>query len=47
MTTRIFNALKPHKEMISFKTARVHTMSGEDLKSYDRQVASFFHMNLQ
>jgi pimeloyl-ACP methyl ester carboxylesterase len=47
LTTNIYNEIKPHKEMISFKTARVHAMSGEDLKSYDRQVANFFHLNLQ
>jgi hypothetical protein len=33
--------------MVSFKTARIHSMSGEDLKSYDRQVTSFFLLHLQ
>jgi len=47
LTTRIYDALKPQKELISFKTARIHLMSGEDLKSYDRQVANFFHLNLK
>ena len=46
-TTAIYDALKPQKELISFKTARVHLMSGEDLKSYDRQVVNFFHLNLK
>jgi len=47
LTTAIYDRIKPQKEMISFKIARVRTMSGEDLKSYDRQVANFFHLNLQ
>ncbi len=47
LTTSIYNSIKPQKEMISFKTSSVHAMSGEDLKSYDRQVANFFHLNLQ
>jgi pimeloyl-ACP methyl ester carboxylesterase len=46
LTTAIYDSIKPKKELISFKTARVHTMSGEDLRSYDRQVANFFHLNL-
>jgi hypothetical protein len=47
LTTAIYDRIQPQKEMISFKTARIHMMSGEDLKSYDRQVANFFHLNLQ
>jgi uncharacterized protein len=47
LTTAIYDELKPQKELISFKTARIHLMSGEDLKSYDRQVANFFHLNLK
>ncbi len=47
LTTAIYDKIQPQKEMISFKTARVHLMSGEDLKSYDTQVANFFHLNLQ
>jgi pimeloyl-ACP methyl ester carboxylesterase len=47
LTTAIYDKIQPQKEMISFKTARVRLMSGEDLKSYDRQVANFFHINLQ
>ncbi len=46
LTTAIYEKIQPQKEMISFKTARMHVMSGEDLKSYDRQVANFFHLNL-
>ncbi len=47
LTTAIFDKIQPRKEMISFNTARVHLMSGEDLSSYDRQVANFFRLNLQ
>jgi hypothetical protein len=46
LTTAIYDRVQPQKEMISFKTARIHMMSGEDLRSYDRQVANFFHLNL-
>jgi pimeloyl-ACP methyl ester carboxylesterase len=46
-TAALYDKIRPQKEMISFKTARVHLMSGEDLRSYDRQVANFFHLNLQ
>jgi len=45
--TAIYDQIRPQKEMISFKTSRIHLMSGEDLSSYDRQVANFFHLNLQ
>jgi pimeloyl-ACP methyl ester carboxylesterase len=47
LTTAIYDRVQPQKEMISFKTARIHMMSGEDLRSYDRQVTNFFHLNLQ
>jgi uncharacterized protein len=46
LTTEMYDAVLPQKEMISFKAARVHSMSGEDLKNYDRQVVNFFHLNL-
>jgi pimeloyl-ACP methyl ester carboxylesterase len=46
-TNAIYDKIQPQKEMISFKAARTHLMSGEDLRSYDRQVASFFRLNLQ
>jgi pimeloyl-ACP methyl ester carboxylesterase len=46
-TTAIYDKVQPQKELISFKAARTHMMSGEDLRSYDRQVASFFRLNLQ
>jgi pimeloyl-ACP methyl ester carboxylesterase len=46
LTTAVYDKIQPQKEMISFKTARTHLMTGEDLKSYDRQVANFFHLNL-
>jgi len=47
LTTDIYDALQPQKELISFKAARFHSMSGEDLKNYDRQVVNFFHLNLR
>jgi pimeloyl-ACP methyl ester carboxylesterase len=47
LTTAIYDKIQPQKEMISFKAARTRLMSGEDLRSYDRQVANFFHINLQ
>jgi len=47
LTTAIYDRIQPQKEMISFRTSRVHLMSGDDLRSYDRQVAGFFKMNLR
>jgi hypothetical protein len=47
LTTALYDNIQPQKEMISLKAARIHLMSGEDLRSYDRQVANFFHLNLQ
>jgi pimeloyl-ACP methyl ester carboxylesterase len=47
LTSGLYNKIQPRKEMISLKTSRIHMMDGEDQKSYDRQVANFFHVNLQ
>jgi pimeloyl-ACP methyl ester carboxylesterase len=47
LTTEIYDTVLPQKELISFKGARIHSMSGEDLKNYDRQVVNFFHLNLK
>jgi len=47
LATAIYDRIQPRKEMISFKTARVRIMSGEDIKSYDRHVTNFFHLNLR
>jgi pimeloyl-ACP methyl ester carboxylesterase len=47
LTAAMYDKIQPQKEMISFKAARTHLMTGEDLKSYDRQVANFFHLNLR
>ncbi len=47
LTSALYDSMQPRREMISFKNSRIHLMSGEDLKSYDRQVANFFHLNLQ
>jgi uncharacterized protein len=46
LTSALYNKIKPQKEIISLKTSRMHLMSGEDLKSYDRQVSNFFQVNL-
>lgn len=37
----------PDGEFMTHPTGRVHAMSGEGLQDYDRQVAGFFHLNLQ
>jgi pimeloyl-ACP methyl ester carboxylesterase len=47
LTTAIYDQIQPQKEMISFKVSRIHMMGEEDRKSYDRQVANFFHLNLR
>jgi pimeloyl-ACP methyl ester carboxylesterase len=47
LTTAIYDQIQPHKEMISLKCSRIHSMRGEDLKSYDRQISNFFRLNLQ
>jgi len=47
LTSALYKKIQPQKELISFKTSRIHMMSGEDLRSYDRQVANFFSVNLQ
>lgn len=47
LTEALYDRIQPQKEMVTLKTARIHLMSGEELKNYDRQVATFFHLNLQ
>jgi pimeloyl-ACP methyl ester carboxylesterase len=46
-TADFYNRIQPQKEMISLRKSRIHMMDGEDLKNYDRQIASFFELNLQ
>lgn len=46
-STEALHAVVPQGELMTHPTARVHALSGEGLKSYDRQVAGFFHLNLQ
>lgn len=46
-STEALSAAAPQGELMTHPTARVHALSGEGLKSYDRQVAGFFHLNLQ
>ena len=45
-TTAISERLQPPKELVSVRAARFRFMSGEELKSYDRQVLNFFALNL-
>jgi len=47
LTTALYNKLPAGKEMISFKTSRIHLMKGNEFQGYDRQVADFFQQNLQ
>jgi pimeloyl-ACP methyl ester carboxylesterase len=47
LTNALYRKVPARKEMVSLKTARIHLMSGEELSSYDRQVADFFHSNLR
>jgi hypothetical protein len=47
LTGEIYARVQPQKEMVTFKTARIHSMSGVDLSDYDRQVATFFRLNLR
>lgn len=47
LTTRLYETVFPRKELISLKAARVHSMSGEDLRNYDRQVVNFFQLHLR
>jgi hypothetical protein len=47
LTAALYSKIQPRKEMISVKTSRIHMMGAEDQKSYDRQVANFFQVNLK
>jgi pimeloyl-ACP methyl ester carboxylesterase len=47
LTAAVHDRIHPRKELISLGTSRIHAMSGEMLKDYDRRVADFFHNNLQ
>ena len=47
LTTALYEKLSSEKEIISFKTSRVHHMKVEDFQGYDRRVADFFLQNLQ
>ncbi|HYK90494.1 MAG TPA: alpha/beta fold hydrolase [Acidobacteriota bacterium] len=46
LTNAIYLRLRPQKEITTLRTSRIRTMSGEELRDYDRQVATFFHLNL-
>jgi pimeloyl-ACP methyl ester carboxylesterase len=45
-TEMLYERLKPRKEMVSFPKSRVRRMTGEELRSYDRQVSNFFALHL-
>ncbi len=47
LTNAVYLRIQPQKEMVTLQAARIRMMSGADLKDYDRQVATFFHLNLQ
>jgi hypothetical protein len=47
LTAALYDEVPGQKKMLLSKTSRVHLMSGEELKSYDGQVAGFFQQNLQ
>ncbi len=47
MSTAICNRILPRKEMLTVPVSKVRMMDGEDAKSYDRQVANFFQLNLR
>jgi hypothetical protein len=46
LSTAVYKNLKPSKEMLTLPTSRARFMNREELGSYDRQVANFFHLNL-
>ena len=47
LTEPLYFRIQPQKEMVTLRTGRVHMMSGDGLTNYDRQVATFFHLNLK
>ena len=47
LTSAVFEKAGSRKEMFTAAPARVHTMSGEALEEYDRQIAGFFQLNLK
>ncbi len=47
LTAALYGRVRPRKEMISLKAARVRLLAGEDLRNYDRQVTNFFGLNLK
>jgi len=46
LTTQLYSRLQPQKEMLFLPGARVHVMTAESLKDYNRHVANFFMSNL-
>jgi uncharacterized protein len=46
LVTALHRRLQPHIKLLSVPASRMRMMTGEEMKSYDRQVADFFHANL-
>ena len=47
LTAAIYERVQPQKEMLTLPKSRFRTMSGEELREYDRHVQNFFVLNLQ
>jgi len=45
-TSAVYDRIRPAKEIFSIETTRVHSMSGDMLRTYDARVAEFFYENL-
>lgn len=46
-TTALYNRVRPQKDLIQLPVCRVRLMSGDELRSYDSHVRSFFRLSLQ
>jgi pimeloyl-ACP methyl ester carboxylesterase len=46
-TDSLYKEIQPNKEMLFLKASRVRSMSGEEIRNYDKRVADFFSLNLQ
>ena len=47
LTKGIYDRIQPQKEIVTLKSGRIHVMSGDMVANYDRQVATFFRLNLK
>ena len=46
LTTALYEKLPSKKDLISFKTSRVHLMKEKECQDYDKQVSDFFLQNM-